>query len=294
MTSTFFHGIFLLLVAALFVPKPAAAQHVTKAKTGASTETTTLRYSLITGAEVDQVAFSNWAAGGQSAIAASLTLNTSLMLLTPTWEMKHRLTIAYGRTKNGNQPSAVTVNQLFFESIYTLTLGWETNPFVSMDISTQVGPGYDYSQNPPIQISDFLDPAYLTQSMGLAYGVKKILNTRIGIGLNEVYARRFLSYAKALAQSAGTKALTIRTGIESVSSLHLRCGRRLVLNSNLRLFSAFDRLTVWDVRFDNTLTASVDKYVNVNLSVLTVYQKAISPKTQIREGLNLGIVCRMF
>ncbi len=251
------------------------------------------RYTLVTGADVDQISFSNWAAGGESAIAASVMLNSTLRFISPTWEMRHKLRIAYGRTKDGSQPSAVTLNQFFFESVYTLTLGWETNPFVSMDISTQLGPGYDYSQNPPIQISDFLDPSYLTQSMGLAYGVSGAFNTRIGIGVNEVYARRFLSYANMPAIRAA-KALTIRTGIESVSSIHVKCGNNLVLNSDLRLFSAFDRLAVWDVRFDNTLTASVDKFVNVNVNLLAVYQKALSARTQIREGFNLGIVYKFF
>jgi hypothetical protein len=61
-----------------------------------------------------------------------------------------------------------------------------------------------------------------------------------------------------------------------------------------RLFTRFNTLDVWAVRWDNTLTAKITRYVNVNLNVLLVYEKAQSAKTQFKEGLQLGFAYSIF
>ena len=62
----------------------------------------------------------------------------------------------------------------------------------------------------------------------------------------------------------------------------------MLLNTKLRLFTRFNMLDVWDVRWDNTITAKVNDFVNVNLNVLIIYEKSQSLRTQIKEALQLG------
>ena len=64
--------------------------------------------------------------------------------------------------------------------------------------------------------------------------------------------------------------------------------------SRLRFFSAFDQLDVWDVGWDNTFTAKVNDLIAVNLNFIVVYEKSQSLKTQVKEGLNLGITYAVF
>ena len=68
----------------------------------------------------------------------------------------------------------------------------------------------------------------------------------------------------------------------------------VLFGTKLRLFSRFNELDVWDVRWDNLITAQISKYFNVNFNVLLIYEKIQSPKTQIKEALQLGITYSLF
>ena len=63
----------------------------------------------------------------------------------------------------------------------------------------------------------------------------------------------------------------------------------VLFTSQLNLFSAFDQLDIWDVRWDNTLTAKVNSYVNVSLNVLMVHDITQTRRTQIKQALALGL-----
>ena len=78
------------------------------------------------------------------------------------------------------------------------------------------------------------------------------------------------------------------TGLESVTEGNVEFAKNMLLNTKLRLFTRFNMLDVWDVRWDNTITAKVNDFVNVNLNVLIIYEKSQSLRTQIKEALQLG------
>jgi hypothetical protein len=48
-------------------------------------------------------------------------------------------------------------------------------------------------------------------------------------------------------------------------------------------------MDVWDVRLDNIIAAKISKYFSVNFSYLMIYEKAQSPYTQAKEGMQIGI-----
>jgi hypothetical protein len=81
----------------------------------------------------------------------------------------------------------------------------------------------------------------------------------------------------------------LETGIESVTEGSYLFAENMLASSKLRLFSRFNSLDVWDVRWDNTITAQINKYFNTNLNVLLIYEKSQSLKTQVKEALQLGI-----
>jgi hypothetical protein len=60
------------------------------------------------------------------------------------------------------------------------------------------------------------------------------------------------------------------------------------------LFSRFNTLDVWDVRWDNTIAAKVNNYITVNFNVVLVHEISQSRKTQFKEALNIGIVYSLF
>ena len=68
----------------------------------------------------------------------------------------------------------------------------------------------------------------------------------------------------------------------------------VLYKGKLRLFSGFDRLEIWDVAMDNTLTAKVNSWLNVNVTYLVIHKISESLKTQTQEAIQVGLVYSFF
>ena len=112
--------------------------------------------------------------------------------------------------------------------------------------------------------------------------------------MQETFTNHYRAYSDDPKTTDKIEAFKLETGIESVTNSELNLDENLLFQSMLRLFSAFNTLDVWDVRWDNTVTAKITKYLNVNLNLLLVYEKRQSPKTQFKEGLQMASCIQFF
>ena len=245
----------------------------------------------ILGLNLSQIALENWTSGGEDALAFTLYTNMGLNYFSNPWSFTNKLKMAYGRTKLGSDDFRTTDNELFLENLLTYDAGWFANPYFSNTVRTAIVKGYDYSGDVPVPISNFFDPGYINQSIGLAYKVSESFSTRLGLGFQETFSNE---HKKFTDPEDLIETFKFDTGIESVSNLNLKLDDDLLFSSELRLFSAFDQLDVWDVRWDNLFVAQVTKLINVNLNVLLVYDADQTLKTQIKEALQIGITYNLF
>jgi hypothetical protein len=84
------------------------------------------------------------------------------------------------------------------------------------------------------------------------------------------------------------------TGLESVTGAKYNFMENMQYSSFLRLFTRFDMIDVWDVRWDNTITAKVNDYINVNIAVVLIHEISQTRKTQLKEALQIGVVYALF
>jgi len=248
----------------------------------------------VAGFNVSQIAFTNWTQGGENNITWTGTGNFGLRYKTVSYLFFNDLKLAYGRTKTGDEDFRTNNNELYLETVLSRSIGWALDPYISNTIRTNIAAGYEYSDTSAIEISNFFDPGYVTQSIGFSYDKVKGLNTRIGVAFQEVFTNKFKQYADDPETNDEVEDFKFETGLESVTSLAYPLQDNLLLDSKLRLFTRFDHLDVWDVRWDNTITAVISKYVNVNLNILTLYEKSQSPKTQLKQALLLGLTYNIF
>jgi len=246
--------------------------------------------SGIIGVNVNQIALSNWSQGGDNSIAWTLFTNMSLNYSATEWDFKNSLKVAFGRTKLGSDDYRTNDNELYLESVISYKIGWAVDPYFSNTVRTAIGKGYDYKKVPYLEIASLFDPGYITQSLGFSYSKLKNLSTRLGFAFQETFSDKY----RARYLNDTTKSMQFDTGIESVTEANYSFEENLLLTTKLRLFSRFNSLDVWDVRWDNTITAKISKYVNVNLNVLVVYEKNQSLKTQLKEALQLGFTYNLF
>ena len=271
-----------------FALQPAAADTVKKDTINIWVPT------MVTGLNVSQIAFSNWTQGGSNALAWAVTANLGYDYKGLTWGLQNQLKAAYGRTKLGSQGTITTDNALFVENVLDYNVGWDVKPFFSNMIISTVTRGYSYAGAQPVLIADFFDPGYVTQSLGFSYIKLENFATRLGLATQEVFANKYRQYTDNPETPNKVEAFRLDVGMESVTQAKLQVADNIFLTTGLRLFTRFKSLDVWDVRWDNVIVAKVNSFINVNFNYILVYQKDQSPTTQMKEGLQLGLVYSIF
>lgn len=240
---------------------------------------------------LSQIAFENWTQGGENAMSFSSIANLGLFYKTKGWFNSNKLKVAYGRSKSSER-YFTTDNELRLENVIIREFGWKINPYFSNEVRTGLANGFDYKVSPEQQISAFFDPGYISQSLGFIYS-QKVFQTRLGIGLQETFTNKYNQYTDDETTTSIEK-FKIDTGIESVSEANYEFMKNMIYTGRLRLFSRFNSLGVWDVNWDNIITAKVNDYINVNFNFNLIYQKDQSVKTQIKEALQLGFSYVLF
>ncbi len=245
--------------------------------------------SIVAGLNVTQVSFDNWVQGGDDAFAWQLNVNSKFVndQEKTNWATSGKLT--YGRTKVGDQGSRKSVDEIKIETVFTYKLGDLVNPFVAATGLTQFADGFQYDTDPPQQTSAFFDPAFFTQSVGFGYKASESFSSRVGFALKETITRDF---PQPYADDPATQKIEktkVEAGLESSTELSQKLSKNILLNSKLELFSNLEAFDETDVNWDNTFSAKVSKYIDVNFNVRVLYDKDIDTRRQIKQALAIGL-----
>lgn len=249
--------------------------------------------SAVVGFNISQLSLSNWSQGGENSLTWTLTGDVSYNYKSENIEFKNNLKLAYGRTKLGSDDFKTNDNDLYLESVISKNVGWAVKPYFSNTVRTSITTGYNYDTTPKTEIVSLFDPGYVTQSLGFYYEPNKKFNTRLGLAVEEVFTRNNTQYADD-PTTLNIEKTKVDAGLESVTAIEQEVAENLLLKSQLRLFARFNNIDVWDVRWDNTIVAKINDFMNVNFTFLLVYQEDQSLKVQIKQGLQIGFLYRLF
>lgn len=252
--------------------------------------------TMVAGLNLNQVSLNNWTQGGENTIAWTVFGNGKFLYEQETYIWSNNLKVMYGQTKLGSKQFEKTDDELFFESILSYNVGWKVNPYAALAARSQLAPGYKMLKDANgvdvrTQTSGLFDPGYVMESVGFTYTQGEIITTRLGIAAKETFSADFAKFGYT---GDVTKTSRFQTGIESGTSLKVPLMENMMFVSQLNLFSSFESLDVWDVRWDNAITAKVNSYVSVALNILVVHNIDQTRRTQLKEALALGLSYTIF
>jgi hypothetical protein len=237
-----------------------------------------------------QATFDNWSQGGDNSLAWQLNFSAKFIKDMEKYNWSNTGKVAFGKTKLGNQESRKSIDEIRLETVYTYKLNMYVNPYISAYGETQLAKGYKYTDTSKVLISNFFDPGYLIQSVGLGFSHNKYVKTRLGAAVKETFANEFATlYSDDPDTHDKIEKVKVEPGAESVTDLTVDLAKDIQFTSRLELFSNVKALIETDVRWDNVLTAKISRYVDVNLNVKVFYDRDISIKRQLKEALSLGI-----
>ncbi len=257
-----------------------------------NTTKTNWNFNGIVGLNISQTSFTNWSQGGENSFVYSFFANFAANYSAGNIKVANSLKLTFGKSKLGKEPYRVNDNELFLQDVFTYNVGFKVEPYVSNIFKTILADGYDYGVTPAKKIASFFDPAYISQSAGFAYE-RKSFKSRLGLGIQETVTNNFTVYSDDPATPEIEK-LKVEAGIESVTETKLELAKNFIYKGYYRFFGRFKEISNWDVRMDNTFSAKINEFMNVNLNVLIIYKKIESPKTQVKEALQLGFSYALF
>jgi len=252
---------------------------------------TSWKHLMIISANITQISFTDWAQGGDNALAYALFLEGKSTYAVDMIDWMNSYKFGYGQAKLGSQSIRKTDDKIDLESVLTYKIGRFINPFVSVSLKTQFAKGVIYdAEGNATPVSNFFDPAYITQTIGVGYQPIPEIKTRIGAALRETIANNYAAkYSDDLETTSELEKTRIEGGAESVTELGWTIMENVVFNAKLEIFAPvnnFDRTTV---RSDNTLSAKVNKYLSMNLNIYLLSDPQIQARTQIKQTLALGL-----
>lgn len=264
------------------------------------------KITLDAGLMTTQNAYSDSWSGGES---GSLSWATNWAFAaqkqyTPKLNHKNTTKLSFGQTvsqtesKKWNRPVKST-DLIDLESLLRLTLGLVVDPFVSARYETQFRDASD-----PSNIRSF-NPATITGSLGAARSFfnekNRELTMRLGVSAKQRINRNVmvdpvnLTRATAKQKNGGLEYITdYRTPVfsDKVQYVAKLSVYKAFYNSNADALAGLPNENYWkspDVNWENTLTASISKYLMVNLYLQWLYDKEVDVRGRLKETLSLGL-----
>jgi hypothetical protein len=258
---------------------------------------------LLFNINVNQASFSsNWKAGGTNSIGLNARFNYKLSYKHGRNGWDNEIDLLYGFVNNNGQGYRKTVDRIFIDTKYGYELSKNWGLFSSLNLITQFAPGYKYEKDAngveqSILISDFLAPGYITSAWGLEYHPVDYFKVRISPFAPRVTIvrnpERFIPAVDSVAPY-GVKAPD-QTRFEWLAfQLMAEFNKDIAKNMNLQwryiMFANYETLA-WktiDHRLELMLNAKVNKFINVGLGGILLYDYDQDSGAQISQAFNLG------
>jgi len=249
---------------------------------------------------LNQASFSsNWKAGGVSSVGFNSVLNYQANYKEGRRSWDSDLDLAFGFVNNSGQGYRKTLDRMFFDTKYGYDINKNWAIFSSLTFLSQFSKGYSYDDdNVSYLISDFLAPGFLTSAWGVEYHPVPYFRLRIA-----PFAPRLTIVRDSY---RFTKTVDPRPyGVDSTETVRMEWlafqamaefDKEVMPNVNLRWryvmfanYQTFEPKTI-DHRLDLDIIARVNKYINVGIGGILLYDYDQDSGAQVSQFLSLGFL----
>jgi hypothetical protein len=256
------------------------------------------------GLNLNQASFSsNWKAGGVNSIGFTAFLNYKANYKKDIHSWDNEIDLSYGMVNNAGQGYRKTLDRIFLDSKYGRALNKKWDLSASANLQSQFATGYTYSTDvagatTQTPISDLFAPAYITAALGFEYHPVDYFKLRLSpfsprvtivSDVNRfVTATNLLPYGVKPGESTRFQWLAFQ--------LLAEFNKDIAPNLNLKwryiMFADYEilELNKIDHRLDLTLTAKVNKFINVSVGGIGMYFFNQDKDVQVSQALTLGVL----
>ncbi|HUH32553.1 MAG TPA: DUF3078 domain-containing protein [Daejeonella sp.] len=254
------------------------------------------------GVNFNQASFSNnWSSGGVNSLALGTTFGYKTDYTKGDKNFVSELLLQYGKQKNKDQLERKTADRIFWDNKVGLKLSRSWNFFGSLNFESQFEKGYSFSKDTDGRevrtlLSRFMAPGYLTESVGFEYKPVKYFFLRIGTGTARQTFVLDTSIHRTNPKNFGVAPghrFRNELAFQLVSSFDKDVATNVNLKSRYVMFANYEHLKAIDHRLDVTVTARVNRLINVALSGVVLYDDDTGNKIQASQTMSLGLVYKL-
>ncbi len=251
------------------------------------------------GVNVNQASFSdNWGGGGVNSLALGGQFTYKTDYTKGDKNFVSDFLLQYGKLKNKDQLSRKTADRIFWDNKVAVKLSKSWYFFGSLNFESQFDRGFSFAKNAQgnetrTLLSRFMAPGYLTESIGFEYKPVKYFFLRIGTGTARqtfmIDTNLYQTNPKNFGVKPG-KSFRNELAFQVVAAIDKDIATNLNLKSRYTMFANYEKLKSIDNRLDLTLTARVNRLINVSLAGIVLYDDDTADKIQASQALSLGLV----
>jgi len=266
--------------------------------------TTYWKKSFRTGLNINQAAFSsNWKAGGVNSFGFNALLNYKASYKKNRTSWDNQFDFLYGMVNNAGQGYRKTLDRIYMETKVGHDINEKWSLTTSINFLSQFAKGYKYDKDANgievgTLISDVFAPAFITSAWGFEYHPVSYFKLTLSpfsprVTIVADNNGRFAAvdpvkpYGVNVGESTRFEWLAFQMAAEFNKDIaqNLNLKWRYVMFAN---YQTLDAKTI-DHRLDINLTAKVNKFMNVSLGGIMIYDYDQDSGVQLAQAFTLGI-----
>jgi len=236
----------------------------------------------------NQASFSNWIAGGENSVAATINVNYDFNYKNGDWAWDNKIISRYGISNVSGTGTRKTDDLLEFNSLLSkkASKNWAYSFFAN--VRTQFTTGYDYTTPTKSPTSEFFAPGFVTTGPGMVY--KKSDNFSLNLSPATAKAT-FVS--QQFAGDYGTDVgETSRYEVGFYAALYYKA----TLMENVTVENIFNAYSNYledtqniDLNYQINFVMQINKYLSTNLNLHMIIDDNVSSSTQFKQLFGLGV-----
>ncbi len=244
--------------------------------------------------QLNQVSFSNWAAGGENNFASTSVLNLAADYKKGNASWENKLETAYGIIKTAESPVRKSQDRIDFISKYGRSVSSKLAVSALTNFKSQFDKGYKYP-NDSVVVSRFMAPGFLLASLGIDYKPADFLSIFVSpaTGKFTFVTDPLLSEQGAFGVDPGKK-LNPEFGAMASITFNKEIFENVRLASKVDLFNNYtdsdkDNRKRIDVNWQTSVNMTINKFLAASAMLHMIYDYDIVSEVQLQQMFGIGL-----
>ena len=256
----------------------------------------------------NQVALTNWAAGGTNSLAGGATFDLNFSRKKDKWDWRNTLALGLGFSQQGEDPLNKTDDRILYNTNLAYEISGPWHVAGNANFRTQFVNGYNLP-NDSVPISTFMAPAYLVVGVGVQYKPNEFFAIELDPISNKTL---FVMDDRLSANGAFGVDSTKNVRAEFGAFLQMKFKKEIVknitLDTYLTLFSNYmDSPEKIDVNWDLIIDFKINEWFSANFMTQLIFDDDVrfaydstgdgvldadEARVQFRQSLGVGFVAK--